>query len=358
MTWPIAIAGTGTVTTVGLSTAQTAASARAGIARIREIDFTDRDGNPLRAGFLEEEHLERPHHRLRGIARDSAAENLVRLVAPALREASEPLSDEAEPPALILGIARRAQLPEGGAATLLENASRQAQVRLDLGRSEVVVAGRAAGLLAIQEGCRRIARGSAPLVAGGVDSYADERLVHLHMEGRILCDEHPDGFLPGEGAGLALLARPGDPGVPRGPAALLAGMAEGFEEGHLGSTRPMRGDGLATALAALFGSLAPSLLPCRNVLASLNGETLGAKQWGIAYVRNRRHFVDEPLLVHPAEFFGDAGAAMGGILVAMAAEWLSLGKHSEPFLVWCAADEGECAAACVAPSTAKGGHRA
>lgn len=346
------IAGAGAVTAIGLCSAQTATSARAGISRIRETDIETKTANPLRAGFLHDEHLEQPHPRLRDIERGSTPERLLQLAGPALRESYEALGDEGDPPAVVLGLAGPHQLPSGGADVLLENLSRQAQVRLNLQESRVVMAGRAGGLAAVGEAIRTLAApGAPPLIAGGVDSYLDERLADLDLDDRLLDEGVPDGFLPGEGAGFVTLARPGDRSVAAKPLATLNGMSEGFEKGHLASSEPMRGDGLAKTLRALFQAVPPSLLPCNAVLANLNGESFGAKQWGIAYIRNRRYFSEGLEIFHPAEYFGDAGAAMGPILIGMAAQWLSRGKSRTPFLVWCAADEGPCTAAFVAPQT-------
>jgi len=181
-----------------------------------------------------------------------------------------------------------------------------------------------------------------------VDSYFDlGRLQDLDADGRLLNELNPDGFLPGEGAGFVALARVAavrDRWEPRG---LVVATGQGFEKGHLGSPEPLLGDGLSEAVAMTLGATPPDRLPCTAVYANLNGESLGAKEWGVAYLRNKRFFADPFDLVHPAEGTGDAGAAMGPILVALAA--LNLAQHAGATLVWCAADEGERAALCVAP---------
>jgi 3-oxoacyl-[acyl-carrier-protein] synthase I len=171
----------------------------------------------------------------------------------------------------------------------------------------------------------------------------------LDLDGRILTDGNLDGFLPGEGAGIVLLARPGDRRVNSPPAALLLGAANGFEKGHRNSPEPMLGDGLTQTLQALFGALPGGQLPCRAVMANLNGESFGAKQWGIALLRNRDCFIESPELFHPAECFGEVGAAMGPISIAIVTCWLERKVRDSPFLVWCAADEGPCAACYIAP---------
>ena len=44
------------------------------------------------------------------------------------------------------------------------------------------------------------------------------------------------------------------------------------------------------------------------------------------------------VIEHPADKFGDAGAAMGAILVALAAQSLRTGTRPGPALVWAASD--------------------
>lgn len=344
----IAIVGTGAVTPVGLGTLQTATSVRAGLSRFHEIEFTDAQGEPYRGAFLAEKDLEPLAPEVEELPRRSLAARLVRLAAPALREAAAGLARGAAPPALLLGVPGRDVLPQGGPEALLAALSRQAAVDVDARRSRVVLGGRAAGLLAIREACARVADQGVPVLAGGVDSFCDdERLGLLELDGRLLGPEALDGFLPGEGAGLVALARARDRSVEGEALAYVAGTAEGFEEGHLGAQAPMRGDGLAATLDALFAAVPERLLPCRAVLAGMNGESLLARQWGIAVVRNRDRFGDGASVDLPAEWFGDAGAALGPLSVVLAADGFARDRSGPPVLAWCAADEGHCAAAYV-----------
>jgi 3-oxoacyl-[acyl-carrier-protein] synthase-1 len=44
------------------------------------------------------------------------------------------------------------------------------------------------------------------------------------------------------------------------------------------------------------------------------------------------------MIEHPADKYGDAGAATGAILLALAAKSLSIGARQGPALVWAASD--------------------
>ena len=159
-------------------------------------------------------------------------------------------------------------------------------------------------------------------------------------------DENLDGFVPGEGAGFMLLASAGAAGgLERNPICRLAGVATGFEAGHLGSSEPYRGEGLAATWQALFDA-APGRV-AGAVFSSMNGEHHWAKELGTASIRCKEHFIDELAVEHPADCYGDLGAASGPALVAQAAWALSRGHCSGSALVYCSSDLGDRAAVLV-----------
>jgi 3-oxoacyl-[acyl-carrier-protein] synthase-1 len=63
-----------------------------------------------------------------------------------------------------------------------------------------------------------------------------------------------------------------------------------------------------------------------------------AKLWGVARVRHTEFFSPDMPIEHPADKFGDAGAAMGTILTVMASKALSSGTRQGPALIWAASD--------------------
>ncbi|HWH21645.1 MAG TPA: hypothetical protein VN671_14005, partial [Solirubrobacterales bacterium] len=84
------------------------------------------------------------------------------------------------------------------------------------------------------------------------------------------------------------------------------------------------------------------------VYAGLNGESHWAKGWGVSHIRNGRFFAEALRMEHPADCMGDPGAALGPIMLGLAADRQARGLDQAPTLVWCASDRGECAAALVA----------
>jgi 3-oxoacyl-[acyl-carrier-protein] synthase-1 len=344
------ITAVGTVTSVGLSAVQTAASVRAGISRLVETDWPGMDGNPYRGGFIPEDLLPPLHRKTFDIPPDSVPARLLQLAGPALKETVAGLPSRGESAGLILGLRSLEPLQGLTPETFLENLKRQAQVRFDPAASCIVVGGRAAGLLAIHEAVRRIVeKPGQSLIAGAIDSYFDyPRLTDLDFEGRILNEINLDGFIPGEGAGFVALA---SASRQQDPAALgsVAAWAKDFECGHLYSGEPLRADGLTRALSDLFAQVLPDCLPCERAYVNLTGEHIGAKEWAIASQRNRSFLSDTMAVLHPAEAFGEAGAAMGPIMVALGIRGWQRGYQRGPLLVACSSDHGECAALYLTP---------
>jgi 3-oxoacyl-[acyl-carrier-protein] synthase I len=56
------------------------------------------------------------------------------------------------------------------------------------------------------------------------------------------------------------------------------------------------------------------------------------------------HFDPAMALHHPAEYYGDAGAAAGPIMTAMAAIGLRRAYLSGPVLIYASSDRGQCCA--------------
>ncbi|HYD52535.1 MAG TPA: hypothetical protein VEA99_07905, partial [Gemmatimonadaceae bacterium] len=109
---------------------------------------------------------------------------------------------------------------------------------------------------------------------------------------------------------------------------------------------PYRGEGLASALRALVASRAVDA-PLGEVYSSMNGESHWAKEWGVAEIRHRAAFHPDRAMHHPADCFGDTGAACGPIMTALAATSLRAGRARGPALVYGSSDRGARAAVVV-----------
>jgi len=318
------------VTPVGLSTEQTAASIRAGISRLREIEgvaWCGTDGEPYRGGFLPDDALEPLHRKTHGLTEHTLPSRLIQIAARALRETIDAIGEDRQP-IVIVGVDHQTLLPEGSPALFLDNLMRQARRWLDLEKSEVVTGGGQAGLRAVERGKTLLESGiTSPIIAGGVESFYDfERMLDLDFDGRILNGKNLDGFLPGEGAAFLALGPADRDGVALGDLHFT----------EPGSESPRPGDKLSATFEKLFAeSEKEDLPPSRNIFCNLNGEARGAKEWGIASMRHRDSFSDDALLSHPAEHTGDMGAAMGPFLIALADCFLRTNRIRGRTVVWC-----------------------
>ena len=76
----------------------------------------------------------------------------------------------------------------------------------------------------------------------------------------------------------------------------------------------------------------------------MNGENHWAKEWGVSFIRNSAAFDPDHGFHHPADCYGDTGAACGPLMVGLAALGIRNGKQGGPTLVYGSSDRGERAA--------------
>jgi 3-oxoacyl-[acyl-carrier-protein] synthase-1 len=339
------ILAVGVVTPVGLDVASAAAAVRAGVSGVRESSVYNRFFEPHRMALVPEDALPPVAPALESARMTSAHARMLRLAAPALQQAAELVSKA--PAALFLGLPEaRPGEPDAVGATFLADLAKQ-EANIDLRSSKLHREGGAAGLFALCDALAHLqARRAESAIVGGVDTFLDlRRLATLDAEGRILGERVMDGFVPGEGAAMLLLATPAcAKRMGAKPLARIAAAATGLEPGHRYSTEPYRGDGLAQAFQTLFAAAA-SVPPVRCVYAGFNGENLPAKEWGVAQLRSAQRFEGGFQIEHPADCIGDTGAAAGPIMLGLAAIGIQKGYRRDPCLVWCTSDREPRAAA-------------
>jgi len=344
----VAILGVGMMTAVGIGAKQTAASVRAGITRFSETTIHDRRFEPFVMSILPDEvlpPLEPEVDKIVGItARQS---RMLRLAAPAIQEALDDVPDIENIP-LYLGVPEPLPgRPKPVDDLFLEHLSAQSGVHFNVAESKLFPKGRTAGLFAIENAMQSFTSGTNQfIVVGGVDTYLDLYLLgSLDMENRILGTNTMDGFIPGEGAGFLLLGSLDKIGIlGKEPIAQIQAIDTGYEKGHRYSEEVYRGNGLTEAFQAMFSSNDSYVGKIRTVYAGLNGENLGAKEWGVAYMRNRDHFDENFRFEHPVDCFGDPGAALGTLMTGLSAIGIAKKVIDTPCLVWCSSDYGARAA--------------
>lgn len=346
----IVIASAGLVSPVGLSLKETAASARARVARLHEIDWRDRRLEPFVVGTVPDDGLPDLAGPLVEQALQVREARMLRLAHMALEEALAPISEGKRRVPLLLGLPEHHTTRPLDPKAFLARLDQQCPNCIDAAASVAAPRGRAAGLMALRQAQRWLAAGTHEVVLiGGVDSLVDLYVLGtLDLEQRIRGETVSDGFTPSEGAAFLLLttaehARE----YPLPTLAPLLAAASGQEEGHLYAEAPYRGDGLAATFAQLFAQSPPSP-PVATVYCSFNGERYWAREFGVARTRQAAAFAPEATMEHPAEVFGDLGAAHGPALLALAAHAMREGYRASPCLVYASSDHADRAAALLA----------
>lgn len=341
---PATVACAGMISSVGQHSLQCSTSVRAGIARVRSTPVHSREFVPVAMGLVPDEVLPPLAPAFESHAPMSQRRaRMLRLAGAALDEVAKRSGATGLP----LYLALPEALP-GRRAThqgFVDDLAVQLPGAIDPATSAVFAEGRAGFFTALLAAMSALASGgvSAALV-GGVDSYLDlATLATLDRDGRLLTRTRRQGMIPGEGAAMVLLTRDVPPS---GAWARVEGAAVDREPGHLGSDEPLRCEGLSSAVR---GALEAASHPVSTVLAGLNGEYLVAREWGVAARRAQDRLAGDVAVSHPVECFGDPGAALGAMLLALGA--IGVGRATErlPVLVWSASDGATRGAALLGP---------
>lgn len=346
----VVILGVGMLTAVGVSAAETAAAVRSATSRFTETPIRDQQLEPFTLAEVPEGALPPlvpPLTKIDGLT--SRERRMLRLAARPLLECRLPLGDRAIPLGLCLALPERETNKPIDRTGFLRHLAVQTDGAFDRRGSDASHVGRAGGFIAIGQAVLTIQRGLADFViAGGVETYRDLFVLStLDAEHRVKSSESWDGFIPGEGAGFLLL---GSERVARAQSLPILGrvtpMAMGFEPGHLYSAEPYRGDGLASTFRQLVESGFVDA-PIGEVYTSMTGESHWAKEWGVAFLRTRAAFQENHGMHHPADCFGETGAASGALLVGLAALGIKGRYRRSPALAYGSSDRGARAAVLV-----------
>jgi len=321
---------------IGSGTGQVWAAAQAGIGRIGNSHVMDRNFEPIQMGLVPEDALGELDPDIDKLPLPSRARRMLRLAAQSFQAVASNLG---RPVSVFIGLPELSDTEAPWLKHFPAYLQKLAGVAVDRERSLIVPKGRASALLALERALEALrADRSAVVVVGGIDTYLDLRLLAtLDAEQRILGPRVMDGFIPGEGAAFYALSGEGAAHGQRGRSVVVHGAASSMDQGHRYGSEPARGEGLAAALDSMRRH-SPAPGPVTTTFGGFNGESFDAKLWGVARLRHNDYFSKQMLIDHPADKFGDTGAATGAILVAMAAHALIAGARSGPALVWAASD--------------------
>jgi 3-oxoacyl-[acyl-carrier-protein] synthase-1 len=328
------IGATHVLCSIGNGTDQVWASARAGIARIANSHVMDRSFEPIQMGLVPDEALGALTPEVDALPLPARARRMLRLAAPSFQAVAAKVP---RPVAVFIGLPELTQAEAPWITHVPAYLQMLTGVKVDRARSVVVPRGRAAGLMALEQALAAIqAQPALTVIVGGVDSYLDLRLLSaLDNEQRILGGRAMDGFIPAEGAAFFVLS---GPGAANGHPVTVNAAASAMDPGHRYGSEPARGEGLAAALEQARQRAGKLHAPIGTTFAGFNGESFDAKLWGVARLRHGDLFSPTMIVDHPADKFGDTGAAMGAILIALAAKSLESGTRPGPALVWAASD--------------------
>ncbi|GJG86588.1 beta-ketoacyl synthase [Gemmatimonadetes bacterium T265] len=342
MTEPVAVVACGARTPLGANLAASAAAVRAGMSAVRTHRApVDAAGEPM--SYAADTFLA-PHA--------PVDERLASLAATALAEALAPLAGHVHGGALplFLGLPEpKPGLPPGLGARLATSIDQRAPHGARVTTAVVFPYGHAAGLMALEHGWRYVQDGHAELcVVGGVDSYlAPETLEWLDAEGQLMSARHRAGFPPGEAAGFCLLAsaRATRRYGLRAPA-YVARVATALEACRIKTETVCVGLGLTQAIRDALGALRPSQERVARTYCDLNGERYRSEEFTYAVLRTHKAFVDANDYVHPADGWGDVGAATGPLLAGLAVTAAARGyANGANVLLWASSEGGQRSAA-------------
>lgn len=332
------IAGYGMITPIGANTAMTVAAFRAEVSGYARSDFYDKNDQPITMASVPNEVFVLVDAELaEGNRFNEHRDRVTKMAIIALHEACAGHAPAQPIPLLIA-------MPEGPAdaedlALFMRNLETHCKPWASAANSRRLHYGRAAGLEAIGFIFRYLNESSHDyFLVGGSDSYRDHSRLHpLSEADRLRVPTNKDGFVPGEAACFLLLTRRRERAIVRqGHVIALHPPGLADEPGHLGSPKPYRGDGLDQAFKqALAGC---TLGAIQTLYSGMNGEHHWAKEYGVAYTRNQEYFHDPVTIEHPADCYGDLGAATAPVLIALAAEDLFKNPKAHTHLVYSSSD--------------------
>ncbi len=334
------LAGVGIVSPLGKNTPQTVAAVHAGISAYAESEFDNWAGEPIImtavpedvfAGFtgvIDEgtfycDLYDRTIKMAIIALRESISKHDFEGVVPVVLAMPEPLQgvDQISPKLLAVNIANQADFP------------------IESKYMRTIRTGRAGGIEALDSAFRYVYElGFEFVIVGGSDSYFDYSVLSaLDDERRLLASGEMDGFAPGEAACFLLLTANKSQALVKNNSVVAfckPGISE--EPGHMRSSEPYLGDGLSQAFKRALSSV--NNPETTQIYASMNGERFWGKEYGVASMRNDKKLHESVEVKHPAEFFGDIGAATGSMLVAMAAYDLFKHKDQNTALIYASSD--------------------
>lgn len=302
----IAITGSGLITSVGNDTASSCAAIRCSLDNIRETEFTDQAGEPIKACLTMLDESFRGESRLK------------HLVVAAIQQCldSDPTINVQQTP-LILCLPNRNRAEQA----IANHDDFLIAIQQELGHtfsghSRILTHGHVSIAVALRQAGQLLEDKESEvkhvLIASADSLVSQASLAALEENDRLLTSLHSDGFIPGEaGAALIIERTSGNP-----KAMHCLGLGFSMEPAPILSGKSSRADGLTLAIR---GALEESQIPMQDMayrITDLSGEHYYFREAALALSRTLRVLRDDFDLLHPAESVGDTGACLGLIMLA------------------------------------------
>jgi 3-oxoacyl-[acyl-carrier-protein] synthase-1 len=214
--------------------------------------------------------------------------------------------------------------------------------------------GHAGGLLGLKAAKLKLDAGAYDAcVIAGVDSYVEAATLgwleandQIHGAGPL---NNAWGFIPGEGAGAALLlSRDALQRLDAEPLARVLSVGSSFERNRIKTQTVCIGEGLTAAFREGLTGLPPGT-KVTDVYCDLNGEPYRADEFGFACLRTKEAFESASDFIAPADCWGDVSAASAPLALVLAVIASQKSYSNGPYaFVWASSETGERAAALLA----------
>jgi 3-oxoacyl-[acyl-carrier-protein] synthase I len=334
------IASMGAITSIGCDMRMTQASISAGISAYSVSEYETSEGKAISMATVPEEFFAEFEAEIdEGSRYNSMYDRMIKM---AITAGAEALADLPATQKIPLILAMSDPLPDLLPITpelLVYNMAYAASLNIDPDAVRCVHNGRASGIQALELAKRcLLEQGHEFAMLGGSESYMNFSVLEKYaQQNRLLTEESLGGFVPGEAAAFTVLTT-----NPRHALCVNEHLikirvnAYQQEAGHLFSDEPYRGEGLARLFSSLLNQIDHSSVD--GIFSSMNGERYWAKEYGVAFARNHTYFKESARIEHPAEYYGDVGAATGSLLLNLAASELLHGGQAASILVYASSD--------------------
>lgn len=348
-TSPVYLKACGITTSLGLTVEQTAAAVRAEISAYAESTVYNRHFAPMIMSLVPEDLFPPLDDKITEILPNltSKQARIILLAKLALDDLSNKHEILAGIPLLLACSESIPNLTETCHPQLIEIINQQSGISFNNQNNMLIAEGRAGGVKALYNAMAYLQEDNNDYaIVGGIDSYMDLQLLcTLDTENRILAEGVMDAFTPGEGAGFLLLSSKPVTFQDSDKQILIYPPGLSTEPGHRYSNETYKGEGLSQAFKQALSNFDSS--PVRTLYSSLNGENFAAKEFGVATTRSNKEIDSDYSILHPADCFGDTGAAYFPVSVGLIAMGLINNYISGPVLDYASSETEFRGATCI-----------